>query len=149
MDRINILVAEDDKDDYLMLRDSIKEILPKFNINHARDGKEFLEIIQQNFETDLVFLDLNMPKKNGIDCLIEIRRNQRLNSLRIITYSTSSEIEDIDECYKNGCTLYLVKPDTYKDLVTQVRKVFFRLGLPKNDLKHKELFVVKKQKESL
>lgn len=140
-------MAEDDKDDFLLLKEAIEEVLPKFNIDHSRDGYEFLQKINDDLEADLIFLDLNMPKRNGIDCLIEIRQKKKLHSTPVIIYSTSSNFEDIDACYKNGCSLYLVKPDSYKDLVTQIRKIFFRIGLPRKDLKNKEMFVVKKHEE--
>lgn len=148
MHKVNILIAEDDTDDFLLLREAIEEVLPKFNMWHCKDGKQVIQKLDENIMPDLIFLDLNMPKKNGIDCLIDIRSRQKLRSTPVIIYSTSVNFEDIDACYKNGCTLYLVKPVSYKDLVTQVKKIFFRIGLPKKDLQSKEMFVVKKHEES-
>lgn len=146
---VNIFIVEDDKDDFSLLKEALENILPKFNINHSRDGKAFLQLlsISNDADPDLIFLDLNIPKKNGVDCLIELRRQKKLQSIPVIIYSTSSDFEDIDRCYKNGCTLYLVKPASFKDLVTQLRKIFFRIGLPKEDLQSKEMFVVRRQKE--
>lgn len=144
MDKVNIHIAEDDIDDFTLLKEAIEHVLPKFNIFHSRDGQEFLKKIYQHPDTDLIFLDLNMPKKNGIECLVEIKRNNRFHTVPIIIYSTSGNFEDIDACYKNGCTLYLVKPASFADLITQIRKVFFRIGLPKKELQYKEMFVVKK-----
>lgn len=144
---VNIAVAEDDKDDFLMLTEAIENVLPKFNITHSSDGLAFLQSVSTEEDADIIFLDLNIPKKNGIDCLIELRQNEKLQSTPVIIYSTSSDFEDIDLCYKNGCTLYLVKPLSYKDLVTQIRKIFFRIGLPKKDLQFKEMFVVRRQHE--
>jgi CheY-like chemotaxis protein len=148
MHKVNILIAEDDKDDFLLLQEAIEEVLPKFNIAHCKDGKQVVQKMDENLVPDLIFLDLNMPKLNGIECLTDIRKRPDLHSTPVIIYSTSSNFEDIDVCYKNGCTLYLVKPASYKDLVTQVKKIFFRLGLPKKDLQSKEMFVVKKHEES-
>lgn len=147
MYKVNIHIAEDDKDDFLLLKEAIEEVLPKFNIYHSRDGNEFFKKINDHLEPDLIFLDLNMPKKNGVDCLIDIRKRKNFDKTPVIIYSTSAYFEDIDICYKNGCSLYLVKPDSYNDLVTQIRKIFFRIGLPKKDLQNKEMFVVKKHEE--
>ena len=147
MHKVNIHIAEDDRDDFLALKEAIEEVLPKFNISHSRNGQEFLQKINELPPADLIFLDLNMPKKNGIDCLIEFRQKRKLKSTPVIIYSTSSHFEDIDACYRNGCTLYMVKPTSYKDLLNQVRKIFFRLGLPKKELLDKEMFVVKKHEE--
>lgn len=142
MHKVNILIAEDDPDDFLLLKEAIEEVLPKFNIDHCRNGMDVIQKINERTDLDLIFLDINIPKKTGIDCLIEIRKRQYLASTPVIIYSTSSHFEDIDRCYKNGCTLYLVKPPSFKDLVTQIRKIFFRIGLPKKELLDKEMFVV-------
>jgi CheY-like chemotaxis protein len=144
---LNIYVAEDDSDDFLLLKEAIEDALPKFNMQHSVDGKAFLESLDKGAEPDLIFLDLNLPKKNGTDCLIELRQRENLKSTPVIIYSTSSAFEDIDRCYKSGCTLYLVKPASFRDLVTQVKKIFFRLGLPRQDLLSEEMFVVKKHEE--
>jgi CheY-like chemotaxis protein len=144
---VNILIAEDDKDDFLLLKEAIEDTLPKFNIEHSVDGITFLQSLGKGLEPDLIFLDLNMPKKSGFDCLLELRQMERLQSTPVIIYSTSSAVDDIDRCYKNGCTLYLVKPASFKDLVTQVKKIFFRLGLPRQDLRFEEMFVVRKHEE--
>ena len=147
MDRVNIFIAEDDQDDFSMLKEAIETVLPSFNVTHSRDGSTFLLSLTKDSTPDLIFLDLNIPRKSGIECLIEVRRNEKLASVPVIIYSTSSNFDDIDVCYRNGCTLYLVKPHSFQDLVTQIRKIFFRIGLPREDLLHKELFVVKKHEE--
>lgn len=147
MSRVKILIAEDDKDDFLQLQEAIEEVLPKFDIDHMRNGRDLIRLIDEGIKPDLIFLDLNMLFKNGIECLIEVRQKRHLRKTPVIIYSTSSHFEDIDNCYKNGCTLYLVKPHSYRDLVTQVQKVFFRLGLPKKDLLDKDRFVVQKQQQ--
>ena len=143
--KVNIHIAEDDSDDFLMLKEAIGEVLPKFEIERLKNGREFFQLIDLGFETDLIFLDLNMPFKTGIECLVEIRRRKDFETTPIIIYSTSSHFEDIDKCYRNGCTLYMVKPTSFNDLVTQIKKVFYRLGLPKEELQDKEKFVVQKQ----
>src|SRR3954447_25626241 len=122
MDRVNIFIAEDDQDDFSLLKEAIEAVLPAFNVEHSRDGVTFLNSLTKDLSPDLIFLDLNIPRKNGVDCLIELRRNEKLGPVPVIIYSTSSNFDDIDSCYRNGCTLYLVKPHSFNDLVTQVRK---------------------------
>jgi PAS domain S-box-containing protein len=121
---INIFIAEDDRDDFLMLEEAIGNILPETNITRSRNGKELLQTIDEQPTPDLIFLDLNMPKMSGIDCLIDIRQKKNIKSVPIVIYSTSSDFEDIEQCYKNGCSLYLVKPASFKDLTAQVKKIF-------------------------
>lgn len=93
MHKVNILIAEDDKDDFLLLREAIENVLPKFNITHSRDGKEFLQAMDDGPEPDLVFLDLNMPYKSGVECLIEFRKRDGLQQTPVIIYSTSSHLK--------------------------------------------------------
>ena len=121
---VNIFIAEDDKDDFEMLEEAIENILPESQINRARNGRELLQHIDEQSAPDVIFLDLNMPKMNGIDCLINLRQRKNLHSIPIIIYSTSSDFEDIDQCYKSGCNLYLVKPASFKDLTAQIKKIF-------------------------
>jgi DNA-binding NtrC family response regulator len=147
MSKVKISIAEDDMDDFLQLLEAIEEVLPKFDIKHSRNGRDFMRSINEGDMPDLIFLDLNIPYKSGVDCLIEVRQKRYLKRTPVIIYSTSSYFEDIDNCYKHGCTLYLVKPPSHRDLITQIRKVFFRLGLPKKDLLDKERFVVQKQQQ--
>jgi len=120
---MNILIAEDDRDDFLMLEEAIENILPDFNITHSRDGKDLLQKIDGPAQPNLIFLDLNIPKVNGIECLIKIRQRKELQETPIIIYTTSSNFQDIDLCYKHGCTLYLVKPGRFRDLEEQMRKI--------------------------
>jgi CheY-like chemotaxis protein len=145
MSKVNILIAEDDRDDYELLKEAIHHVLPKFNVQRAEHGEELLKAINEKAEPDVIFLDLNIPRKNGFDCLIELRQKEWLSSTPIVIYSTSAHFEDIDRCYKSGCTLYLVKPTSFKEMVIQVKQVFHRLGLPKAELRVKERFVVKKE----
>ena len=144
---VNIFIAEDDNDDFLMLKEALENLLPRFNLNHSIDGRAFLQSLNGEHEPDLVFLDLNIPKKDGIKCLVELRQQKKLDPVPVIIYSTSSDFEDIDKCYKSGCTLYLVKPTSFNHLVTQLRKIFFRIGLPRKELQFKEMFVVRKRDE--
>jgi PAS domain S-box-containing protein len=121
---VKILVAEDDRDHFLLLEEAIENTLPQFSITHSRDGKELLQKIEEPDVPDMIFLDLNLPKKNGLDCLLEIRQRKHLSSTPVVIYSTSSDFEDIDHCYKAGCTLYLVKPPSFKELLVQIKKLF-------------------------
>jgi PAS domain S-box-containing protein len=121
---VNILVAEDDRDHFQLLEEAIEDTLPQYHITHSRDGKEFLRRIDDQETPDMIFLDLNLHKKSGLYCLLEIRQRWELQKTPVIIYSTSSDFEDIDLCYKAGCTLYMVKPPSFKELLLQIKKLF-------------------------
>jgi CheY-like chemotaxis protein len=72
----------------------------------------------------IIFLDLNMPRKTGKECLAEIRKNPRFKSIPVIIYSTSSHKRDIQETHSCGANLYMPKPNSFTGLVDVVTKVF-------------------------
>ena len=65
---------------------------------------------------DVLFLDLNMPRKNGIECLLEIKKNERFSDIAIAIYSTSSSEEHIEETFINGANIYIKKPNDFNTL---------------------------------
>ena len=65
---------------------------------------------------NVLFLDLNMPKKNGIECLYEIKRNDRFSEIAIAIFSTSSSEEHIEETFVQGANIYIKKPSDFATL---------------------------------
>jgi CheY-like chemotaxis protein len=143
---INILIADDDKDDALLLTEAIQDILPSANCIHVVDGIAALRHIKTNVEPDLVFLDLNMPLKNGINCLKDISNLDLLPNTPIVIYSTSKNMKDIDEAYKYGASFYIIKPASFKELCKIIKLAITILGKPKGERVDKANFVLKEGK---
>src|SRR4051812_4354327 len=103
-----VMLADDDPDDRLLFKDAIGEISKDIAIHTLAGGVELMAHLNdpQNPLPDLIFLDLNMPRKNGFESLEEIRQNARLKSLCVIIYSTSSQFKDILETLNKGANLY-------------------------------------------
>ena len=139
---LNILIAEDDLDDLVAFKEALGEVLPKFNITHARNGVECLNLLLVQPPPDMIFLDVQMPLKNGIQCLQSIQNQHALAGIPVIMLSTSANMGDVDASYDNGATLYLVKPTDVKALAVALKGTFRLLGRPKKDLLIKENFVV-------
>lgn len=104
-----ILLADDDKDHAVLFGRILNRVDPTKTLITVYDGQQLLDFLQQ-FQPQILFLDLNMPCKNGVDCLLEIRSNPKYNDLRIIVYSSSLHMQDISKCYSYKADLYLVKP---------------------------------------
>lgn len=122
---IRILLADDDEDDVFFFKDAFLEIKIKTEVNSVKDGVALMEYLNSpnNPVPHVLFLDLNMPKKNGIDCLKEIKQNLRLKDIAIVIYSTSASDEDIEETFVQGANVYLKKPsnfNTLKKVLSQV-----------------------------
>jgi len=114
-----VLLADDDDDDRLLFLDVLKELQTPVNLSVAANGEILMGMLNNSTLPDLVFLDLNMPLKNGFECLHEIRSEDRLQDLPVIIFSTSSQPSAIDQVYKAGAQLYIRKPNDF----TQLKKV--------------------------
>ena len=124
-DALHILLAEDDDDDRLFFKDAIEEIKVKTVVTMVNDGVELMEYLHNpNIHLPhLVFLDLNMPRKNGMQCLKEIRSNHKLKELSIAVYSTSALEKDIEDTFINGANIYIKKPNDFEVLKNILAKV--------------------------
>ena len=124
----HILLAEDDSDDYLFFSEALEKISPNFKLERAKDGLECIRMLKQGPKPDLVFLDLNMPYKNGNECLKFIKETEELADIPVIIYSTSNYIKDIDYCFKNGAQNFIVKPECGNRMFEILNKVFCLLA---------------------
>lgn len=122
---LNIALADDDEDDRLLFKDAIEEIKMKTKLSLFINGKELMDYLTlpNVILPEVVFLDLNMPIKNGMQCLKEIRENAHLNNLSVAIYSTSSSENDIEETFINGANVYINKPNRFGDLKSVIEKV--------------------------
>lgn len=122
---LNIALADDDEDDRLFFQEAIEEITVRTKLSLFQNGKELMDYLNlpNVILPNLIFLDLNMPIKNGMQCLKEIRLNPILNSISIAIYSTSSSEKDIEETFVNGANIYLNKPNNFSKLRESIEKV--------------------------
>ena len=120
-----VLLAEDDDDDQKIFSDAIDEAGLKVKLEIFNNGITLMSFLNGNHELmpDILFLDINMPRKNGIQCLEEIRKNKRWDNLPIIIYSTSSYPPNIEETYSKGADLYFMKPNSFLKLSTNIKTI--------------------------
>ena len=119
----NILIAEDDVDDFELLRDAIVDAGFSLIIERAENGEILLRILGLNIP-DILFLDIQMPCKDGKQCLKEIRDNPRYDALPVIMYSSHSAKNDIEYCYRQRANLYTLKPSSYANLKRVIEHIF-------------------------
>lgn len=114
----NLLLADDDEDDCDFFKEALDEISIKTELTMVHDGVQLMDYLKKNISNlpDVVFLDLNMPRKNGIECLTEIKENEKLKALPIIIFSTSLDSEIVDNLYKKGASFYIRKPGDFSKL---------------------------------
>ncbi|MGO9018495.1 MAG: response regulator [Syntrophobacteraceae bacterium] len=125
-----LLMADDDEDDCLLMNEAVREIFKSEHFFCLRDGQELMDyLLRRGIYTDrkkfpapdLIFLDLNMPKKDGFQTLKEIKEHPKLKAIPVLIYSTAEEQEQIELCYKIGANSYITKPMSFESLVKTVR----------------------------
>lgn len=110
-----ILLVDDDPDEHLLFQDALKELKHAPMLSYARDGQQLMQRLSAD-DAELpaiIFLDLNMPRMNGFECLQEIRKSPRLNSIPVVIFSTTSQNQAIDKVYEQGANYYIRKPNTF------------------------------------
>lgn len=127
---IHILIADDDQDDCLMMREAFKEIRVRNPLHFVHDGEALLDYLQRRPPYDdearyplpgLILLDLNMPRMDGREALQAIKSNADLRGIPVVILSTSSAEEDIQCSYDMGGNSFITKPVTYTGLLEVVR----------------------------
>ena len=128
---ILILMADDDEDDRMMTEKAMKKNRLTNEIKFTVDGEDLMDYLlhrksysDENAPVpDLILLDLNMPKKDGIEALREIKSNKKLKSIPVIILTTSSAEEDIIKSYDLGVNSFITKPVTFEGLVKVVKEI--------------------------
>lgn len=115
-----LLIADDDLDDQLLIRDALEQngIMPE-SLSFVENGEDLLSLLNDsnNKLPSLLLLDLNMPKKDGRETLIELKSHERFKAIPVIIFSTSSLAEDIKSMYNLGANTFISKPNIYDELV--------------------------------
>lgn len=139
MKEVHILLVEDNEGDIILTKEALKEARIKNEITVARDGQEALDILNTAHHLpDLILLDINLPKINGLEVLSSVKNDDRLKSIPVIMLSTSSSARDITTSYNNHANCFITKPvDLLKfiDLVKSIEDFWISIvKLPKQAL---------------
>ena len=122
----HVLLADDDSDDRDLFAEAVSFVDPTVKVTMKRDGEELMEFVLQNTDLpDLIFLDLNMPKKNGKECLSELQAEKQLHDIPVIIYTTSLNPVDIDEAFNKGAHRFFRKPNSFEELKEIVHTILF------------------------
>ena len=115
---ISVLLADDDKEDCLFFKEALEELELSTQLTAIHDGQQLMHYLTAKTDEfpHVLFLDLNMPRKNGFACLEEIKRNEKLKALPVIIFSTSYDGHNADQLYKNGAQHYICKPADFSQL---------------------------------
>ncbi|HZY82005.1 MAG TPA: response regulator [Cyclobacteriaceae bacterium] len=143
LNTINILMADDDPDDRILMKEALEENNLPSNIHFVEDGKELLDYLhrrgqfakKETFKPGLILLDLNMPKMDGREALRLIKSDPLLRRIPVVVLTTSKAEEDVFKTYDLGVNSFICKPVKFEELVQITKEIgiywFSTVALPK------------------
>lgn len=119
-----ILVVDDDQVDIMTIKRALRENDIQNDILTATNGEKAIDVLEnESKKPNIILLDLNMPKMNGIEFLKVIKRDQRYKNIPVVVLTSSKEMEDIRQSFELGVAGYMVKPIDYLDFHLLIKKI--------------------------
>ena len=132
-----VLLVEDNEADVRLTREALREAGENVRLSAVGDGEQALAYLrrEEGFEgasrPDLVLLDLNLPRKNGLEVLDEMRADEGLTRIPVIVLTSSAASQDVDACYARGANAFVVKPqdlDAFMELIAAIRNFWLEVA---------------------
>lgn len=142
--KINILLADDDQSDCVLFKDALEELPVSTHLIIVNNGEQLIEELSRKGKKlpDVLFLDLNMPRKNGFAALGEIKRNTSLEKLPVVIISTSNELETIKKVFRDAAHYYICKPVDFSHLKRVIYEALTLITQKNNPLPLEENFMI-------
>ena len=140
----SILLADDDTDDCAFFEEALGDIVLNTRFTTVHDGEQLMQHLLKDAGVlpDIIFLDLNMPRKNGFECLLEIKQHQILKLLPVIILSTSYEQEVVNLLYQSGAHYFIRKPSLFSKFKKIIHSTLATMAIEKYMRPNKENFVL-------
>lgn len=119
----DIILAEDDSDDVEIFDLGLQGLDFPYLLRHAENG-DVLFIMLKDKVPYILFLDIHMPCKDGLACIVEIRKNRDYDKMPVIMYTSEISKKIIEEAYRSGANLFLAKTNTIAELTDKLKKIF-------------------------
>ena len=121
----SIFLADDDSDDCTVFEDALNELNDNVRLTITNDGVELLDTLHETVPPPpyVIFLDINMPRKDGFESLKEIRETEKMRGIPVVILSTSNSQNIIDNAFLLGANYYICKPTSYSMLKHMIGKV--------------------------
>ena len=131
MDKLFILIAEDDADDRFLFKTAFEEKGYEDDIEFVENGIELLKFLYtieakkpgERQYPSFILLDLNMPKKDGREVLKEIKQHPEFKKIPVVVFTTTNSENEIRRCYELGANTYVVKPVSFDSLLKVVEEI--------------------------
>jgi CheY-like chemotaxis protein len=122
--KLHILLCDDSDDDRFFFTQAVSKENDSISLTTVRDGEELMERLYRSQPDlpDVIFLDLNMPRKNGFQCLEEIRNSKEYQKIAVVIFTTTDQEEAVERTYEAEANLYIVKPPNFSELSAVIKK---------------------------
>lgn len=127
--KVEILLVEDNPGDIVLIEEAFREATVGYNLNVVKNGADAISYLKreegftQTKLPDLILLDLNLPKKSGIEVLAEIKSDENLKIIPVIILTTSRNYQDVVRCYSLSANCYLTKPVEFEEFLDTVKSI--------------------------
>jgi CheY-like chemotaxis protein len=121
---LKILFVDDDSDESYLFNEALEQSELPILLTKAHDGIQLLKSLHNTPLPDIIIMDINMPYKDGIEALTDIRANNQFKKIFIIIYSITADKQSIKKAYEMGADLYMVKPEDFEGMLSVVKKVY-------------------------
>jgi chemotaxis family two-component system response regulator Rcp1 len=123
---IHILLVEDNEGDIVLAREALEEARIKNRITVITDGQKALEYLfcnDNNRKPDLILLDMNLPKVNGLEVLAKIKADEALKIIPVVMLTTSTSEQDVLDAYRNYVNCYINKPIDLEEFIVVIKNI--------------------------
>lgn len=117
-----IFFVDDDEDDRTLLSDALKNVKGGPKIETFNSCAHLFSMLA-HLKPDILFLDLDMPFKNGLECIVDIKSNPKTDDLPIVVFSSTSKLNNIQAAYELGAHLFVIKPALYTELLDSLNRL--------------------------
>jgi len=139
-----LLLADDDPDDRIFFREALEDLPVSIHLTTVSDGVELMDLLTKKEDAlpDILFLDLNMPRKTGYQCLSEIKCVKELQDLPVIVLSTSFDHDIVSQLYDKGVSYYIRKPGDFAKLKRLIHEAIALVSASEKEQPVKENFIL-------
>ena len=126
-DPVKVTLADDDREDQQLFQEALDKTGTNAQLTVVNNGQELVNSLKDHEQEkpDIIFLDINMPLKDGKQALKEIKKDEELKEIPTVVLSTSGSATDVKETFESGASAYVKKPSSFGSLILILKKVFF------------------------
>ncbi len=141
----NMILADDDEEDSTFFQFALADLYYSITLKVVRNGMELMDLLRSTTSStfDILFLDLNLPIKSGLECVEEIRQDHNLRNLTVVIFSTSFNIEYVNRLYEKGASYYIQKPGDFSKFKKVIHKALVNSTQIDNLQPSREDFILK------